>query len=1149
MIETLQSEFDRWLERLAAPVAGQQHETEGQEVESFWGKHAHRLRELTEQQQNKLLVNLVRREMQFLRRSGAAIDPSKYARKFPRFEPDFFSDLLCLPELPRQTSMDLVLPTRYRSLEMIGSGGVGSVWRALDTTMDRSVAIKMLRSDLTQHELARTKLQSEAQLTGRLQHPGIPPVYDRGQLANGAPYFAMKLVEGQTLGFIMQTDDPARTELESLLPIFLNVAQTLAYAHDQGLVHRDLKPENIMVGQFGEVQVMDWGMARNFDAAPTPLVGDQQLANQESCATSGSPAVQPSEDPALPDDQTLRSAPSATRQGDIVGTPAYMAPEQARGELDRISPQTDVFSLGIILFEIISHQRAYPNQSADSILKSLQDSQPLNLADRLPRTTPPPLVDICIRCCANDPASRYDDASHVAAAIEQYQVEASRKREQLELERQTWQIQQREDRKRSQVRWTAAAIILAVSLLGTCISVWQWRSAVASAKQARIEADKRVQTSDINSFLVMDFLGQLNLDELPQRDLQVKQVLDRASKRVDGQFKDRPLVAAQIRKSLASGYTMIGEYKKGLAELSQAHDLWVEHRSADDSFTWQIYHNMARLREKMGDNEIALSMFGRLIDHLGKLDPAPIDWLLDARSERANVLATTGDYLGAEKEISSVVQAEEAMEIVGLSAILQHRILWASFLVELGRFERASEQLNLAQTDFEFLGMIPFDPQRGYKHQLTMSYLSWVSLTGRIHQASGDLDQAEKLHREAWDLSCQVFGDQFHDSLNYVDSLAQCLILQQKYEEANELLNASIVKLEKMLGNQHEDSLAARNSLASLLLLSGDLEASEKLFLEIREMLQKLHPQGHYDLVTNYNNLGGLYLEMDQLDLAASEFSRAIEENTRLLGRENPRTIVSLANLARTNRLLGKLDEAESIYLQAIELSEQVYPEHHPETLRSIEDLAMMLQRTKREQDAEPWLRKLLTGYEVAKGIEHPKTRLTRLMLGWNLNLREEFEQAHPFFLAVARAELAEPGIQETRTFANVLKAASNAGKAGQFTDGIELLRDALQSLLALPQPQAEKLVQLELNLAQLLLGNLPEGEPPGSLANSPSLAEAESLLLKAYEALNSRKPANGKTQQDRQRAGRMLVRLYEMTGDQASAEHWSAELETIDNR
>lgn len=251
---------------------------------------------------------------------------------------------------------------RYEALEPIGQGGMGTVYRALDRALEREVALKVLRPEVSTPELAH-RLEREARILARLEHPGVVPVHDVGTLADGRIYYLMKLVRGQRL------DEFARTaSLPEMLRAFLRVCDTIGFAHARGVVHRDLKPSNIMVGAYGEVLVLDWGIAR--------------IAGAED--QSSEPVTQPS--PA--------ASQGDTAPGTVLGTPGFMAPEQASGAIHLVDERSDVFALGAILRAVVT------GGSRGSIAR--------------------PLVAIWERAMAPDPGARYSSAGDLSVEITRF---------------------------------------------------------------------------------------------------------------------------------------------------------------------------------------------------------------------------------------------------------------------------------------------------------------------------------------------------------------------------------------------------------------------------------------------------------------------------------------------------------------------------------------------------------------------------------------------------------------------------------------------------------------------------------------------------------------------------------------------------------
>jgi serine/threonine-protein kinase len=343
---------------------------------------------------------------------------------------------------------------RYEIEGEIARGGMGAVLRARDPELRRSLAVKVL---LERHrgkaELERRFLE-EAQITGQLQHPGIPPVHEVGRLPDGRPFFAMKLVKGRTLADLLRERPAPADDLPRWLAVFEQVCQTLAYAHAKGVIHRDLKPANVMVGAFGEVQVMDWGLAK--------VLGDEPPAAEEDGPQASAIA-------------TLRTGEAglSSQAGAVIGTPAYMAPEQARGEVRQIDARCDVFGLGALLCEILTGQPPYVAGTGAEVrtLAMIGD-----LGGALARLdgcgADPELVALARACLAPRAAERLPDAGAVDKAVTAYLSGVQEKLRRAELERAAAALRAVEERKRRRLTAVLAAVALAaVVLVGVC---WRW---------------------------------------------------------------------------------------------------------------------------------------------------------------------------------------------------------------------------------------------------------------------------------------------------------------------------------------------------------------------------------------------------------------------------------------------------------------------------------------------------------------------------------------------------------------------------------------------------------------------------------------------------------------------------------------------------
>ena len=317
-----------------------------------------------------------------------------YQARFPGFEDVVATEFAAIAEgrVTGPSNSDTV--GRYRTIGELGRGGMGVVFEVHDRELDRHLAKKVIL-DPAATPAALRRFLNEARVTARLEHPGIVPVHDIGIDERGRAYFTMAMVRGQDLSQVLRAardapdpPSPGRTRAR-ILQILVRVCEAVAFAHSRGVVHRDLKPSNIMVGPFGEAYVMDWGLARTAAGAhPSP---------EEAGSPPDPVGIPPSAD---------------TLAGDVLGTPAYMAPEQARGDLEAVDARSDVYALGAILYRLLAGHAPYatgPESQRDTVLERVLTSRP----DPLPAGIPDELVAICNKAMAREPEHRYASAVHL----------------------------------------------------------------------------------------------------------------------------------------------------------------------------------------------------------------------------------------------------------------------------------------------------------------------------------------------------------------------------------------------------------------------------------------------------------------------------------------------------------------------------------------------------------------------------------------------------------------------------------------------------------------------------------------------------------------------------------------------------------------
>jgi WD40 repeat protein/tetratricopeptide (TPR) repeat protein len=408
---------------------------------------------------HELVRELLKLDIHYRRERGDTLVPRDYVARFP--EHVSLIDTLLGAALLQESPTDLMQAGRYGLEDEIGVGGMGKVFRAHDPDFCRSLAVKVLKEEYKDRPDLVARFLEEAQITGQLQHPGVPPVHEIGRLADGRPFLAMKLIEGRTLKVLLaERRDPAH-DLPRYLTIFEQVCQTLGYAHARNVIHRDLKPENVMVGAFGEVQVMDWGLAKVLTAA------NKRHESSDSLAANA---------PNTPRPDTVVGP---TERGVVLGTLAFMPAEQARGEIDRVDERSDVFGLGAILCVLLTGQPPYRECSQEKLWEQAKNA---DLADAFARLdscrADAELATLAKRCLAKNQDERPRGAAAVAEAVAVYQASVRERLRRAEMERAAAEVKAREERKRRRQAVAAGSLVVLVVVGGLLATYWQYRKTV-----------------------------------------------------------------------------------------------------------------------------------------------------------------------------------------------------------------------------------------------------------------------------------------------------------------------------------------------------------------------------------------------------------------------------------------------------------------------------------------------------------------------------------------------------------------------------------------------------------------------------------------------------------------------------------------------
>jgi hypothetical protein len=556
--------------------------------------------------------------------------------------------------------------SRYTLTRLHGEGGLGQVWVGHDNDLDREVAIKQIKPGRAAHPEMFRRFLKEAKITGQLEHPNIVPVYELGRGADDQqPFYAMRFVRGRTLREAIAeyhakrragTEDPL--DRPRLLQSFISVCQAINYAHEHGVIHRDLKPANVVLGRYGEVVVLDWGLAK--------VVGQAEES-----------ATRISSDDAPAD---------ATQAGQALGSPAYMAPEQAEGRIDLVDRRTDIYGLGAMLFEILTGRAPHGGIGTSGLLRRIAAGE-TPLARGVNPTVPPPLEAVCARAMARDRAARYESPAALAEDVQRWLADEPVKAYPEPLRA---RIGRKLRRHRGLVA-AAAVVLVSVAAVSSVLAAEIYREKVraegaettARTEKEKAEAAEQValQQSDVAiealDNVIMEV--QAELKDTPGSYVSRQQIIKMAMARLK-QLNDIPATNDRVRRRHLFAHMQIADLHWELAERPQAHPEYLiayelaqraaEANPASDKARYNRYQMGLRLgrselyyRENAAEAERLYSQSVSGLEELAAklralpdgdpgLPPAERMTLFDVEEQLAYAYGQVGEVYSSDKDLS-----------------------------------------------------------------------------------------------------------------------------------------------------------------------------------------------------------------------------------------------------------------------------------------------------------------------------------------------------------------------------------------------------------------------------------------------------------------------------------------------------------------
>ncbi len=1019
---------------------------------------------------------------------------------------------------------------RYRFQEELARGGMGAILRVWDADLRRDLAMKVQLETPGQgvrrlpesagESAAIERFLEEAQVTAQLDHPGIVPVHELGVDRDGRSYFTMKLVRGRTLAEVFRFvlgGAPGWTRVRAL-GVLLKVCEAVGYAHAKGVIHRDLKPGNVMVGQFGEVYVMDWGLSKVLGRA------DTRGARLAPAASAAENLVRTDRQASVEADP---ASPLLTRDGSVLGTPAYMPPEQARGEIEEMGPAADVYSIGAILYELLAGSMPYavPGEcpSNHDVLSRLLLGPPRPLGE-LAEGAPGELVAICERAMARAPSERYPDigamAEDLRAYLEGRVVRAYESGTLAELKK--WVLR---NRALAATVSGGAALVLALSTAGSLLLARkneQLRSTNDDLTSANTQLEAKTHEAQrerdvaraINDFLNDDLLASVAPSARKGRgkDVSMREALDAAAERIGGRFAGQPEVEAAIRATLGDTYCALGEYARAEPQLERALALRRGALGASDVKTLGSAANLARLYQQQDQYEKAETLLRDCLETCRAALGGAHRETLAVLAQLAAGTMEQGRYLEAEPLWRNYMEALREAHGLARGDVLAARHEQGWVYLELGRLAEA-EPLLLESLEVRRAELGDGDP----------ATLVSRSALGVLRARQGRYEEAEQIDLECLEAMRGVLDGEHPDLLRALRELAWLHHRQGRYLEAEARYSECVEPLRRRLGEAHMDTLDALHGLARVHEALGRYGEAEALY---RECLEK-HRQARRAAPVVLGGLGSLLRRQGRNEEAETLLRECLEQSRRMLGRTHPETLAALNNLAVVYDKLGRPEAAEPIYRECWESTCQALGRTHPDALVEANNLATCLLGQGRHDEAEPLLSECLAAKREVQGPAHPSTLSTQASLGAMLLEQGRIAEAEPLLSDCLDERRAALGEAHDDTLRSLVQLADLRRLQGRLEEADAAARTAEQGLReSLGEGHASTL-----NARRVLAAVLRE---------QGRLEEAEQLLVATLATMRERL---GPGHRNTLRAQEELARAYCARGRLDEAEALAADL------
>jgi tetratricopeptide (TPR) repeat protein len=800
-----------------------------------------------------------------------------------------------------QDEAALMMIGRYRLLRNIGEGGMGVVWLAeQEEPVQRRVALKLVKAGMNMREVV-VRFESERQALALMDHPAIAKVFDAGSTPRGAPYFVMEYVDGVPFTSYC---DYKRLSIRERLELFIQVCEGVQHAHQKAIIHRDLKPSNILVVDVdgrAAPKIIDFGVAK---ALTQKLTADTMF----------------------------------TRAGVLIGTPEYMSPEQADSSSEDIDTRADVYSLGVIFYELLAGVPPLELRKGtfDEFLRRLREEEAAKPSARIRALDPDTAVElaqkrqteasalsrqirgdldsIALKALEKDRSRRYGSPSEFAADIRRYLSN-----EVVLAVPPSAVYRARKFARRYRGALAVVAAFVLVLILAAGVSIWQ--SMRAARQRDRADAEAAVAQA-ISDFLQNDLLAQASSNRQarpaakPDPDLKVRTALDRAAARIAGKFERQPEVEAAIRDTIGQTYIDLGLYEEAQKQLERALNLQRQALGAENPKTLKTISRLGRVAFLEGNDRQAEILHSQILPIQRRVLGYEHPDTLETMNNLGDVFNSQGNYDRAEALISQTLE-------------IRRRVL-------------------------------------GAEHQDTLDSMNDLAT---VYQSQGKFVMAGSLYGQTLDAMDRVLGSEHPKTLAVMNNLALIYCERGRFQEAETLLGRTVDIMRRVLGDEHPVTLETMDELGDVYSDQGKYaQASALLSQTLKTQLRVLGPR-HYDTLDTLSSFASMYQREGKYALAEAYAEQTLAGKRQTLGPEDPVTIESAADLALAYQSQGKFAKSAPLAHEALEFYRNTQPNDWSR-FRAESLLGASLAGQKKFAVAEPLL---LEGYE---GMVARKTRI-----------------------------------------------------------------------------------------------------------------------------------------------------------------------------